>query len=297
MRDQADKLRQIVEDLQSGDSYQSTVIENVTPARVITITSGKGGVGKTNISVNLAISLARSGLRVVILDADFGLSNIDVLLGIVPRYTLAEIIRQDKNILDIISKGPENISFISGGSGLEEMIHLKSEDLDRFLDELSEIDKYYDIIIIDTGAGISENVIRFALAADEVLVITTPEPTSITDSYALIKTVLSKDAEKDIKVVINRTEDKNEAYDVFKRLSLVTKRFLGTDIHYLGCILQDVNVIKSVKTQKPFLIGYPNTNASKYIQELSDKLLPQEEKTNENKGFFRRLAGIFKNHF
>jgi flagellar biosynthesis protein FlhG len=209
MKDQAEKLRQVIDNLKSRQAASQAAMP-VPPvkrsARVITVTSGKGGVGKTNITINLAIALSEMGKKVVILDADFGLANIDVLFGIVPRHSLVDVIKNRKNILEILSEGPMNTRFISGGSGVEEMVKLDRAQLQKFVENISLLDKIADVILVDTGAGLSENVMSFVMAADEVLLVTTPEPTSITDAYALIKMVSNRDREKKIKVIINRAE-------------------------------------------------------------------------------------------
>lgn len=278
--DQAEKLRQVIDDLKLKIA-ESNVLTPASlvrrTARVITITSGKGGVGKTNIAINLAISLSDQGLRVVIMDADFGLANIDVLLGIVPRYTLLDVIRNNKNILEILSSGPNNIKFMSGGSGMEELVKLDRIQVLKFVENMALLDKLADIIIVDTGAGLSENVMSFIMAADEVLLVTTPEPTSITDAYALIKMVSNRDKSKKIKLIVNKAENSGEALDVQKKLVLVSEKFLGFVLEPAGYIFSDSSVVKAVKQQQPFLISYPRSPAAKNIREISSLLIESEE--------------------
>jgi flagellar biosynthesis protein FlhG len=302
MKDQADRLRQVIDNLKIKQAMNQASITEQTvkrSARVITVTSGKGGVGKTNITINLAIALSEQGLRVVILDADFGLANIDILFGIIPRYTLVDVIKNKKNILEILSEGPRNTKFISGGSGVEELVKLDRDQLLRFVENISLLDKIADIILVDTGAGLSENVMSFVMAADEILLVTTPEPTSITDAYALIKMVSNRDKTKKIKVVVNRAESVNEANDILNKLVLVAERFLGLTLEPVGFILQDDAVIKAVKQQQPFAISFPRCQATKYIKDISGKLL----ESNNNiqvihdvgfKGFINRLVGFMK---
>lgn len=302
MKDQADRLRQVIDNLKIKQAiYQASVTEQTVKrsARVITVTSGKGGVGKTNITINLAIALSELGLRVVILDADFGLANIDILFGIIPRYTLVDVIKNKKNILEILSEGPRNTKFISGGSGVEELVKLDREHLMKFVENISLLDKIADVILVDTGAGLSENVMSFVMAADEILLVTTPEPTSITDAYALIKMVSNRDKTKKIKVVVNRAENVNEANDILNKLVLVAERFLGLALEPVGFILQDDAVIKAVKQQQPFSISFPRCQATKYIKDISGKLL----ESNNNiqiihdvgfKGFINRLVSFMK---
>ncbi len=300
MRDQADKLRQIIESIKIRQSVnQANLINSIRKktAKVITVTSGKGGVGKTNIAINLAIALSEMGLRVIILDADFGLANIDVLFGIIPHNTLVDVINNKKNILEVLSDGPKNIKFISGGSGVEELVKLEKSQLEKFVDNISMLDKLADVILIDTGAGLSDNVMSFVMAADEVLLVTTPEPTSITDAYALIKMVSNRNKDKIIKVVVNRAENVNEANDILNKLSIVAEKFLNLKLYSLGYVLQDEAVIKAVKLQQPFSLSFPKSHATKLIREISKKIV-EEGKNNSNmentgiKGFVNRLVGF-----
>ncbi|MCX8130305.1 MAG: MinD/ParA family protein [Clostridia bacterium] len=300
MRDQADKLRQIIENLKARQAAnQANLLENFKKksAKVITVTSGKGGVGKTNLTINLAIALSEIGYRVVILDADFGLANIDVLFGIIPQHTLVDVIHNRKNILEVLCDGPKNIKFISGGSGVEELVQIEKKQLDRFIENIALLDKLADIILIDTGAGLSDNVMSFVMAADEVLLVTTPEPTSITDAYALIKMVSNRDKEKIIRVVVNRAESQAEANDILSKLSLVAEKFLSLRLNPLGYILQDEMVIKAVKLQQPFMINFPKSQASRSVRDLSRKLGEDREKKEDNgtigiKGFVSRLVNF-----
>jgi len=300
MMDQADRLRQIIDSLKLKQAIaQANLLNSVKKktSRVITVTSGKGGVGKTNITINLAISLSELGLRVVILDADFGLANIDVLFGIIPQYTLVDVIHNRKNILEVLSDGPKNIKFISGGSGVEDLVKLDRSQIERFIENIALLDKISDVIIIDTGAGLSDNVMSFVMAADEVLLITTPEPTSITDAYALIKMVSNRNRDKIIRVIVNRAESINEANDILKKLSMVAEKFLTIKLYPLGFILQDETVIKAVKMQQPFTLSFPKSHAAKYIKEISKKLVEKKEENTQNtntgiKSFVSRLVNF-----
>lgn len=268
-------------------------------AKVITITSGKGGVGKTSITANLALSLSQKGYRVVIVDADLGLSNIDVVFGIVPRYSLLELIKNEKGILDILCDGPNNIKFLSGGSGVKELVNLDQNSLDSFIANMSLLDHIADFILIDTGAGLSDTVLNFVLSADEVVLIITPEPTSITDAYALVKTVSSVKKNCSLKVLINRAESENEAKSVFNNFSMVADRFLGMKLESLGHLPFDQLFTKSVKLQKPYLISFPKNSTSKLIAEIAEQLISKSD-DNENsqsgiKAFINRFVGLFSN--
>jgi flagellar biosynthesis protein FlhG len=296
MRDQADRLRQAIDNIKlkqaAGREEQS---DKPKTARVIAVTSGKGGVGKTNLTVNLAIALSELGFRVIIMDADFGLANIDVLFGIIPKYSLVNVIRNEKNILEILAEGPKNIKFISGGSGVEELVRLGKKQLERFVNNIALLDKIADIVLIDTAAGLSDNVMNFVMAADEVILITTPEPTSITDAYALIKMVANRNREKIVKVVVNRAENTNEGNEILSKLSLVAEKFLDIKLQSLGCILQDENVTRAVKLQQPFFLSYPKGLATKSVRDIAKKFDDRkDEKQGDGivgvKGFINRLA-------
>lgn len=301
MRDQAERLRQIIDSIKlRQDAEQAVLLSNIARrnAKVITVTSGKGGVGKTNITINLGIALSELGLRVIILDADFGLANIDVLFGIIPKLSLADVIHDRKNILEILSDGPKNIKFISGGSGVEELVKLDKIQLERFVSNIALLDKIADVILIDTGAGLSDNVMSFVMAADEVLLVTTPEPTSITDAYALIKMISNRDKNKTIKVIVNRADNESEANELINKLSMVSEKFLSLKLLSLGYILQDDAVTKAVKMQQPFSISFPKSHASRHVKEISEKLADtrtqqgSESEISGFKGFVNRLVGF-----
>lgn len=286
MRDQAEKLRQTIQSIknsqikheQESSQRQNALLDKT--CKVITITSGKGGVGKTNFTVNFAIGLAQAGLKVVILDADFGLANIDVVMGSTSSSNLLDVIEGRKNILEIMCEGPENVRFISGGSGIEQLINLNEEQIDSLVNNMSMLDSVADVILVDTGAGLSESVMRFVLAADEVILVTTPEPTSITDAYALIKLVAKRDREKTINIVVNRAENRSEASEIAYRISFVAEKFLNMKINPLGYILYDEAVIKSVKMQQPYMIAFPSGKASSNMKEICNKMLVNKQVKN-----------------
>lgn len=286
--DQAEQLRKMV-------SMQS---RPKNTARVITITSGKGGVGKTSLSVNLAINLSKMGKRVMILDADFGLANIEVMLGIRPQYNLADLMYRGKSLQEIITKGPENIGFISGGSGIQELSHLSKEQVIYLIKKLYELDECADIIIIDTGAGIADSVLEFVAASSEVLLVATPEPTSITDAYALLKTLNRKSefsAEStSIKLISNKIKSEEDGEELFNKLSLVSDKFLNIKLEYLGGIPQDEQVSKAIIQQTPTALLYPNSDASKAISAISAMLMAENElSTREKSG--KGIVQLFSN--
>ena len=297
MNDQAEMLRRLIKKT-NGETSDNPVIDDPVvnkKARVIAVTSGKGGVGKTSIAVNLAIRLSMRGLKVVILDFDFGLANVDVLFGTIPRYTLLDVIRGEKDILEVLADGPANIKFLSGGSGVEELVKLDRKQIRNILANISILDKLFDVVIIDTAAGLSRNVMNFVLAADQVLLVTTPEPTAITDAYALVKMVSRRDLKKQIGIIINNAETLREAESVANKLCLVSDKFLSLKLSKLGYILYDDNVTKSVKLQKPFILYNSKCSAAKGIAEIADRMfLGTNEKIVQGaKGFMSKLLSFF----
>lgn len=264
--DQATNLRQKVQE--SNESSN---------ARVIAVTSGKGGVGKTSLSVNLAMEMAKLGKKVVIFDADFGLANVEVMLGIRPTYNLLDLIHNNKTMPEIITKGPMGIGFVSGGSGVSELASLDKNSIKLLISEMIKLDKMYDIVIIDTGAGITDSVMEFVMVSPEVLLVVTPEPTSITDAYSLLKVLRRKNEfnpiYKTINVVSNRVTNDSEGDEIFSKMNTVSSKFLNTKLEYLGAIPQDKNASMAIIEQKPVVSAYPNSPASKAIQELAGKLI------------------------
>ncbi len=218
--DQAQNLRKYI-NLAHVNPKES--VPSAKDAKIITISSGKGGVGKTNFSVNLAIALAKLGRRVSLIDADLGLANVDVLMDLVPKYNLNHVLRLEKTIEEIIVEGPYGLNIISGGSGLLEMANLTKEKLNRLIEGLQVLNERSDYILIDTGAGLSDSVISFVEAAHDVILIVTPDPTSITDAYALIKNIHQMD--KNLRIVVNRVDSNKEGYEVFNKIYLAAKRF------------------------------------------------------------------------
>ncbi|MDE7367818.1 MAG: MinD/ParA family protein [Lachnospiraceae bacterium] len=277
MIDQAEQLRKRV----------SQQIQHSGSTRVIAVTSGKGGVGKTSFSVNLAIQLSKRGKKVVIIDADFGLANVEIMLGIRPQYNMADLIYHEMNVDDIITKGPLDIGFISGGSGVQDMVNLDKEQVKILIPKLVRLDSLADVIIIDTGAGISDAVLEFVLSSPEVIIVATPEPTSITDAYSLLKTVnRSKDfmvEEKKIQIVSNRVGSKEEGKEIYDKLNIVSTKFLNIHLEYLGAIMQDSNASKAIIEQKPVSLAFPNSISTRCYQEIGNKLLEIDEVVDEPK--------------
>ena len=287
--DQAEKLREIIK--KQNQSNESS-------ARIITVTSGKGGVGKSNVSINLALQFRRQGKRVIIFDADFGLANIEVMFGVIPQYTLADLMFKGKEIKDIITEGPEGVMFVSGGSGIARLVNLDNEQIKRLVYKISELEKLADVIIVDTGAGISPAVLEFVAASQEVILVTTPEPTSITDSYALLKALSMYNGfdyeSTNVMIVANRVNSANESANLYEKLYAVVNRFLKIKISYLGAIPYDQYINKAVMKQKPVTIAYPSAAASKSFQAISTRLVKNETaQVRQTKGVARFFGRVF----
>ncbi|MDY6880753.1 MAG: MinD/ParA family protein [Thermodesulfobacteriota bacterium] len=255
-----------------GASLQSNRGLHEAGTRVIAVTSGKGGVGKTNIVANLGFALSKMGKKVLMLDADLGLGNIDILLGMVPKYNLAHVLTGAKTISQIIIEGPGNMKILPASSGIQEITHLAKSQQVEILTDLDLLIDDVDVLLIDTGAGISSNVMYFNATAQEILVVATQEPTSMTDAYALMK-VLSLDYEEThFKLVVNMAGNSQEARETFRQLNLVAERFLDISIEYMGHILFDKNITKAVKRQKLVTELYPESDASLCFTSLAKDL-------------------------
>lgn len=266
--DQAQQLRNIVKRQNQVESEK---------ARVITVTSGKGGVGKSNTTVNLAVELQRHGKSVIIFDADFGLANVEVMFGALPKYNLSDLIYRGKSIREIITQGPEGIGFISGGSGIVGLSNLSRDQIAFLIHNLSYLDNMADVIIIDTGAGISDSVLEFAIASPEILLITTPEPSSLTDSYSLLK-ALYRNPEFDrnhtkISVLANKVNSVEDGDAVYTKLSSVVGKFLNGSLDYVGMIPADPAIDKAIRQQKPVTLSYPSAKSSQAYKVLAENLL------------------------
>ena len=288
--DQATGLRNVVKMQQASQPPQ---------ARVLTITSGKGGVGKSNTAVNLAVQLSRLGKRVIIFDADIGLANVEVMFGAIPKYNLSDVLYKGMSMSDIITKGPMNIGFISGGSGVVGLNNLTREQIIGVVQRLSELDSLADIILIDTGAGISDSVMEFVIASPEVLLITTPEPSSLTDSSSLIKTLYRnldfnyKDTV--INVIANRVNSAADGQAVYDKLSSVVSQFLNWNINYLGLVPQDTNIEKAVRQQQVVSIYDPQAPSAQAFAKIAESLVSGENRYYEIKGGFSRMIYNFLN--
>ncbi len=279
------EMEQGQKDADSGDSSE----DNKT--RVIAITSGKGGVGKTNLTVNLAIALGMAGQRVLVIDADLGTANVDVVLGSMSRKHLLNLLEDDTELSDVLIHGPYGVNYISGGSGIEKAKTFTRAQRHVLMRKLAECGRLADIILVDTGAGLGKNVMDFILAADEVLLVTTPEPTALTDAYAVMKAYSMYSKKKKLKLVVNRIYDVNESREVTEKLEKTSKKFLNMPLKCLGYIFEDRSVMVAVRNQKPFYAVQPNSLASKCIQAMVDNLLYGKEKVVKQgwRGFLRQI--------
>lgn len=287
--DQAEQLRII----------KASQIQSRPLARVITVTSGKGGVGKSNVAINLAIQFRKMGKRVIILDADFGLANIEIMFGAVPKHNLCDLIYQGKSITDIITWGPMEVGFISGGSGIAGMSNLSIDYLNYIIQNLAQLDSIADVIIVDTGAGISDAVLEFLVACGEVLLVTTQEPTSITDSYSLLKALYRHprfdERSTKVKMIANRVNKEADGEVLFEKLNAVVSRYLKIPIIYLGSIPDDIQLPRAVMQQLPVSLQNPSAKSSMAFEKIAVRLLDKEEAGRQPKrgmaAFFSHIIG------
>jgi len=316
MEDQAKKLREIMrkrnadQDTAAGESdntvpeeqetlqLQKTETESDDSAkrgktRIITITSGKGGVGKTNVSVNMALAYARLGKKVVVMDADLGLANVNIMLNMVPKYTLFDMIKKKKTMREIMVETDYGISILAGASGFSKIANLTDEERQNFIEELGTL-SFADIIIIDTSAGVSSNVLDFIAAADDAVIITTPEPTAITDAYGIIKIIASEydNLDMELKLVVNRVKSVMEAKKVSDRMTHIAGQFLNLKVDYLGFIYDDPVVSQAVLRQKPFMVIDPRCKASMCIQHIVTKM--EKGELRQTGGFSSMFKRIFR---
>jgi flagellar biosynthesis protein FlhG len=258
--------------------------------KTMTVTSGKGGVGKTNMVASLAVAFSRAGKKVMILDADLGLSNIDVIFDLAPKYTIQHVLSGEKRLADVLVDGPYGIKILPASSGVQELTELDEFQRLRLLEEFEAYDSEIDLLLIDTGAGISGNVAFFCIAAQETIVVTSPEPTALTDAYALIKVLFTQYQERDFKILVNSARDSEDAFDVFRRLSLAAEKFLNLSLDYLGFIPLDDAITRAVRQQKAFIDIYPNCKAAENLRIVASKLL-EDDGTDRIKGSLQLFLG------
>lgn len=263
-----------------------------SPVRVISVTSGKGGVGKTNSVVNIAVALSRLGKRVMLFDANLELGNIDVLFGLRSRYDIGHVIKGERCIKEALIKGPDNIMILPASSGNHELADLKTHERLSIIDQFDALADDFDLMLIDTGAGISSNVLFFNVASQDIVVVVTPEPAAITDAYALMKVLSSRHGERVFRLLVNNVRSRMEGLDVYRNMTQAADKFLQVSIDYLGSVLHDEHVVRSVIAQKAVTKAYPESKASRCFAEIASTIcaLPEPVALKGGMQFFWRRA-------
>lgn len=263
--------------------------------KTIAVLSGKGGVGKSNLSLNLSLALTKKKQRVLLFDMDIGMGNIDILIGQTASYTMVDLLEKKLSIQQIIKKGPQDLAYVAGGTGVSSVFEWSPSDLAHLIQELSSLTNQYDYMIFDMGAGMSESVLKFLKAVDEMIVVTTPEPTSITDAYAAIKLAASYSVSAPVRLIINKTRSDKEGNETYERFNRAVQQFLNISISLLGIVPNDQAVQKAVNRQMPFLLQNPASKASISLIEMVNMLIPQDNRTTaKTEGMFiRRLKRFF----
>lgn len=293
MEEQADELRELMKDESSSKEKSSKNAKKESNTRIIAITSGKGGVGKTNFAVNMAIAYAQLGKKVILIDGDLGMANVNVLLNIVPQYNLMHVINKKKTMKEIVMDTEFGIKFIAGANGFSKIANLTVEELEYFANQFATLGNA-DIIIIDTGAGIANNVLQFVAAADEVIVVTTPEPTAITDAYGIIKIITTEivDRTVDLKLIVNRVHSADEGKRISERIISIAGQFLGYKVEYLGFVYEDSVVQASVIRQKPFIVVNPTSKPAVCLKHIVGRIEKTEPEYSEGvSNFLKKFLG------
>ncbi len=289
--DQAGTLRQMRGQHNNGGNSEL----QMPATRVLSITSGKGGVGKTAVVSNVAVTLARLGKKVLIIDADLGLANVDVVLGISPPYNLNHFFNGERALDEIMVEGPHGLKILPAGSGVQQFTHLDGQLKMRLIDALDALEEHFDVVLIDTEAGISDNVTYFNVAAQDILVVTTPEPTAITDAYALMKLLSTQYHQKRFLLAVNSVRNADEGLDVFEKLTMVSGRYLDIFIDYLGAIPFDRKMHDSVRQQQVMVDLYPDNKVARAFVDLAETLMerPQNKQAQGTLQFFwKQFLGV-----
>jgi flagellar biosynthesis protein FlhG len=290
VKDQAEQLRNLAD---AAWAQKTRATASTRSTRIIAVSSGKGGVGKTNVVVNLALAMARQQRKVLILDADLGLANIDVVMGITPRFNLQHVISGQKSIAEVVVDGSNGVQVISGGSGLADLANLSDAQRDVLIGSLAELESMTDVLLVDTGAGIGPNVLQFILAAQELIIVTTPEPTAITDAYSLIKVVSRLSTEVGLKLLVNQVRTAQEADEISNNIINVARRFLHLEVGSYGSLPYDSNLIKAVRRQMPLTVAYPKSPVAYAFYALAARIWNEEPPIHNAPGilnFFRRIV-------
>ncbi len=291
MLDQAEELRKLAQE--DKMKRKERVPSSIKP-RIITVTSGKGGVGKSNFVVNVSIALQKMKKNVLIFDADMGMGNDDVLMGYLPKYSVYDAIFEDKSIEEVTIKGPFGVKLLPGGRGILKIRNITKSQREKFINKLSLLEDL-DYIILDTGAGINRDVLGYIACCQELIIITTPEPTSLTDAYSLVKAVNYFKLNDFAQIIINKVYNAQEGEKTFNKFKSVVNKFLNIEIKYLGCMLEDKKLVQAVKNQVPFLINYPNSQASKDINLIASKLSGTEIHSRKSsiQDLFKKIFNTF----
>jgi flagellar biosynthesis protein FlhG len=289
--DQATVLRELVQDKKNVPPPR----DKAAGVRSIAILSGKGGVGKSNVAVNLALALADKGLDVALLDADLGLANIDILFGVTPKFNLGHVMRGEKELSEVVFKVGERVSIIPGGVGLRDLAELDEQGQAWMIDRLSFLEEDSDMLIIDASAGIHKNVLSFAMSSDMVLLVTTPEPTAIRDSYGVLKSLYQAvGSSANIGLLVNMASDEKEAFLVAERIISASEQFLNFKVPYLGCVLWDSKIRESVKKRKPLLLNGAESVSFPYFRALAQKIYETSEEGQLSKKQARRDSFLLR---
>lgn len=285
MEDQAKRLRELVKNIQRKKAKSS--------AKIITVTSGKGGVGKTSLTVNLALALAKCNKKTVIVDADFGFSNVNILLGTNAAYDIGHVVRGEKKLSEVVELCFDGVQFISGGSGVAELMDIDSARLEDVLSQMENLEKDVDYILFDTGAGMDNNILRLMDASDETILVLTPEPTSITDAFVVLKMATKLAERPKVSLIINKARSKKEALSTNENFMRVANKFLNYSTTLIGYVLTDDLMTKSVYELVPYLLKYPNNTASKQIQQMANRYMADDDFRLTARGF-RSFLDRFK---
>jgi flagellar biosynthesis protein FlhG len=291
-QDQAHLLRQ----LSNSFSGQKQTAHKERKTRVITIASGKGGVGKSNFALNFAFCLKELGQKVVIIDLDIGMANLNILMGTTPKFHLMDMIEHRKSIWDVLEKGPNKLEYIAGGTGFNTLLQLSNEERQYFFQELEKLQGYADLILIDTGAGLTKESQQCHLSADEVILLTTPEPTSMADAYSIVKILNKHNPSLSFQLLINRVNHPKEGMEVASKFKMAVQSFLNKDLKVFGAIPEDEAVRQAVLKQVPFYLAYPRSPVSMMLKKLADRFVsgtstPSGE-SGGIKGFIRNLSRL-----
>ncbi|MCL4495326.1 MAG: MinD/ParA family protein [Firmicutes bacterium] len=272
MAEQAEQLRQWIKS-QSIQAQREVLESRIKGSRVVAITSGKGGVGKSHIALNLALALQQRGQRTVILDADLGLANINILLGYEPSYTLWDVVQKHLSIRDVLQKGPLGIRIIPGASGISRLASLDAEEISGIIKGFQDLESECDWLLVDTAAGIAPGVLSFVLAADEALIVTNPEPPALADAYGLIKSIWQAQGRVSLQLIMNRSASVKSGEEMGMRVINLTRKMLNQNVGFFGAIREDSHAVQAIARQTPLVLLYPASPAAQDIGDMADRMI------------------------